>query len=415
MNKYFKIFAFFIIIFSTSMNNAMSQNFSELPNVSTIYSQSTIYLHPQYKLFVTDNYNAEVYMKLNISELNFIQLIDKNFQAKIKIKYIFYKSLENTEIIDSSSEIYTLNKRNLNESIITKFNIVVPQDYCFLVIITQDLYNKKKSLNFIRIENLKSSSANFLLLDSTSNLPVFYDFIKPYKTYIIKSNLNFDSLLVKQFKIDSVLPKPPYSSSVSNTDLKLDTSFYRINSYYLKFNSIGNYQIIDKKSNISFNLINLGEYYPNILTADEMIPSLKYIASDNEFENLQLTANKKLAVDNFWLKKNTDPTKAKNLIKFYYTRVLLANLYFTSDRQGSLTDRGMVYIVFGAPSIIHKADQAEEWIYTDVYNSKRASFVFRRNIDKNNIENYILDRNSSYNEIWKKAVEEWNKGNIYSF
>ncbi len=415
MKNFFLKLSIIFTILCISTNYILSQNYSILPNVSTIYAPNTTYLHPQYKLLLVNKKTAEVYIKLYTKELNFIQLANKKFQAKINIKYIFYLSLEKTTIIDSASKTYTLNKRSINGALVTKFEIKIPQDNCFLVIITSDLYNMRKSLNFIRIGNYSSSPANFLLVDSASNLPVFSNYIKPYKTYYIKTFLSSDSLLVQKFPFDSLFPTPPFSNMQRNFVFKTDTQFYIHSSSYLKMRAKGIYKITNPLTKASFNVINLGNYYPNIYTPEQMIPPLKYFASSEEFLKLKNIINKKLAVDNFWLNKDSDPDKARNMIKIYYNRVLLANYYFTSTKQGWKTDRGMLYVIFGPPSILHKADNTEEWIYYSAYKGKKISFIFNRIVDKNNFVNFVLSRNSNYILSWKTAIDDWNKGIIYSF
>ncbi|MEA3450743.1 MAG: GWxTD domain-containing protein, partial [Bacteroidota bacterium] len=156
-------------------------------------------------------------------------------------------------------------------------------------------------------------------------------------------------------------------------------------------------------------------YYPNIYTPADMIYPLRYLASTKEFNKLNKIINEKLAVDNFWLSKNSNLQKAKSLIKIYYNRAMLSNLFFTSTKEGWKTDQGMIYIIFGPPGILHKADNVEEWIYSNSFSGKKKSFIFKRTVDKNKFENFVLSRNSSYIHDWKKAIEIWNKGNIYSF
>jgi len=305
-----------ITFFSLSFISA--QNYSFLPNVSSIYTPSSSYLHPQYKLFITDKNKAEVYIKMNIDELNFIQLANKDYQSKIRIKYIFYKSLEKTVIIDSASNVYTLKKQTTNKSLITKFSIDIPDEQCFMVIITQDLYNRKKSLNFLSVKDSSLSSSKFLLIDSASNLPIFTNYIKPYKTYYFNTSFSNNSFLVQKYFIDSIFPAPPYSSSKNKIEIKIDTQFYINDGSYFKFKKTGIYKITNIDTKEFTYITNFGNYFPSIYTPAQMIPPLRYFASTSEFNELEKTINKKLAVDNFWLSKNSDTQKAKGLIKINF-------------------------------------------------------------------------------------------------
>ena len=66
-----------------------------------------------------------------------------------------------------------------------------------------------------------------------------------------------------------------------------------------------------------------------------MIYPLKYILKDKEFNEIINTPNKKLAVDEFWLRAaNKNVELARDLIRIYYNRAYLANYYFTSYKEG---------------------------------------------------------------------------------
>ncbi len=415
MKNYLKIFTLFTVIFLLPISYTFSQNYLNLPNIATIYTPSSTTLHPKYKIFLNENNKAEVYIGLNLKELNFIKLKNKKYEAKLKIKFIFYKSLEKRTILDSNSQIFTITQRFIGNSLISKFDLRIPTDSCFLIIITTDLYNKNKSLNILQVQDNNNSPQKFLILDSASNTPVFYSYVKPLKTYYIKTSFPTDSLLIQKFFPDTTYPYPPYATVKQNFTAVLDTEYFYKTSGYIKFDEPGIYKITSPNSDAFFTVSAFDIYFPNILTADLMIPPVRYISSPQEYNNLISKTNKKLAIDDFWLNRNNEISYAKKLIKIYYNRTYMANLYFTTTKEGWKTDRGMIFILLGSPQILNKGDNFELWTYYDPLTGNKAVFKFVKKSTNLYHDEYFLIRNSSYVDIWDNAVKVWNDGKIYSF
>ncbi|UOQ72318.1 GWxTD domain-containing protein [Hymenobacter cellulosilyticus] len=92
------------------------------------------------------------------------------------------------------------------------------------------------------------------------------------------------------------------------------------------------------------------EDFPELNTADELIQPLIYLTTSAERRALLDAQVPKRAVDEFWLKvAGGNQTQARQLIRTYYGRVAAANQLFTAHKAGWMTDRGMLYIVLGAP------------------------------------------------------------------
>ena len=94
----------------------------------------------------------------------------------------------------------------------------------------------------------------------------------------------------------------------------------------------------------------------------------------DEYRQILSSQKIKLEIDNFWLKTSGSTERARELIKIYYNRVKYANEYFTSDREGWKTDRGMIYVLFGPPAKLYKSDNEEKWVY--IQNNLEVPFVF---------------------------------------
>ena len=92
-------------------------------------------------------------------------------------------------------------------------------------------------------------------------------------------------------------------------------------------------------------------------------------------------------------------------MKSYFRRVELANLYFSSFKEGWKTDRGMIYLIFGLPDEVSLNDSNETWHY----NNTRARFTFVKSGSVYDPENYVLLRDKRFMEPWFSTVDLWRK------
>lgn len=91
----------------------------------------------------------------------------------------------------------------------------------------------------------------------------------------------------------------------------------------------------------------------------------------------------------------------------YFNNVEMANLHFTSYKEGWKTDRGMLFIVLGLPTAVYKFTDREVWEYkTLVYDM---SFTFIRSPTVFDPENYVLIRDKKYQLEWYEIVDLWRK------
>ena len=116
---------------------------------------------------------------------------------------------------------------------------------------------------------------------------------------------------------------------------------------------------------------------------------------------------------NFWKKRNANnPGLAWNE---YYNKVQAVNRDFKNFRiPGYLTDRGRVYLQYGAPNSIHKVENAsstypyEIWHYYKLNNQSNKKFVFV-NADFATNE-YRLEYSNVYGEVsnseWRDKIEQ---------
>jgi len=93
------------------------------------------------------------------------------------------------------------------------------------------------------------------------------------------------------------------------------------------------------------------DYYKKWLQEDVI-----YIISEEEkkvFKDLTTDEERESFIEQFWFRRDSDPRTPENEFKEeHYRRVVYANERFASGVPGWRTDRGRIYIVFGAPAQI---------------------------------------------------------------
>ncbi len=162
-----------------------------------------------------------------------------------------------------------------------------------------------------------------------------------------------------------------------------------------------------------------GETFPRPSTLDELIGPLTYIATKDEMEHIRSSrteAEKRERFDLFWLARTGDRTAAANLIREYYTRVMDANRYFSTVKEGWQTDMGMVYIVLGPPPAATHAFEGEVWQYTFPGSAGTTSFSFRAISilgEGVSLTDYLLSRDAIYEDPWTRQVSHWRRGESY--
>lgn len=133
----------------------------------------------------------------------------------------------------------------------------------------------------------------------------------------------------------------------------------------------------------------LPDYIQNL---DLAIEQLKYIATDDEYDQLMHAPPAKLEelFQDFWKRKDPSPSTPENeKMEEYYRRVNYANQQFSGYGGGWKTDMGKVYIIFGPPSDVkrqpfsHHSKPYEIWYYYDI----RREFVF---VDEEGFGQYRL-------------------------
>ncbi len=171
-------------------------------------------------------------------------------------------------------------------------------------------------------------------------------------------------------------------------------------------------------------LYNFGPDHPSMSSPETMIPPLAYIATPQEMDSLMSAEKPKLALDQFWLARTGSIDRSKELIRIWYNRTLFSNYYFSSYKAGWLTDRGMVYIMYGPPDKVYKNSEGESWGYKKPPVKSRWGsrytvedeylwFNFRKQKNTFSDNDFVLNRASTPISYWDIAVARWREGQVF--
>jgi GWxTD domain-containing protein len=149
------------------------------------------------------------------------------------------------------------------------------------------------------------------------------------------------------------------------------------------------------------------EDYPKLGKLESLAGPLLYVCTKQEFEKVSLAGNDKKKFDQVILSITGNTERARIFIRNYYKRVELANLHFSSYKEGWKTDRGMIYIVFGAPEEVYLFEDREIWEYKNDYAKLRFQFVKSATVF--DPDNYVLIRDKKFADTWYKMIDLWRK------
>jgi GWxTD domain-containing protein len=145
--------------------------------------------------------------------------------------------------------------------------------------------------------------------------------------------------------------------------------------------------------------------YPRYTQIEDLAPPLIFVCTPEEFAQLRKAGGNKKEFDKVILEITRDAERARNFMRSYFRRVELANHYFTSYKEGWKTDRGMIYLIFGAPSEVVRTTDSENWNYKN----HKVRFTFVKTGTLYDPDNFILVRDKRFAETWYSIIDLWRK------
>jgi GWxTD domain-containing protein len=144
----------------------------------------------------------------------------------------------------------------------------------------------------------------------------------------------------------------PAGQRYSQNSIPLDLSSLDAGQYAINLETTGGecHQTASKKFTIQYQ-----DLPPSITNIDDAIEELRYIATPEEIDAMRhaFHSAKEEMFRKFWKDRDPTPGTPENeQMDEYYRRVEYANMHFSTQRPGWMTDRGLIYVKYGEPSEI---------------------------------------------------------------
>jgi GWxTD domain-containing protein len=409
----------FILNFSSCTSSSRST--TNVQNIVRVYNTKQDDLHPQFSIFHRTGTTTELHFKINSKELLYSKQVgDKIFSARIELKYRLISAYETSDILDSGTVVISDPFSSAPKDLMGKIDIsaTFTNNYLLRIDIT-DLNRVVSSKTFIHIDKLNHNSRqNFIVLSAKNKTPIFRDNIGRDENFIIKYRTPAVKMHVRYYNRVFPLPAPPFASSNATPfDYNADSLFTlqkdETDTLGITLSKPGFYHIqADTNSNEGLTLFRFADDFPFVKKQKDLLEPLRYLTSKQEYELMTANNNSKKAVDSFWVTAGGDHDRARELVRKFYTKVEYANKYFSSYIEGWKTDRGLIYIVYGPPSVVYKASDSESWEYGEANNFNSLTFTFLKVINPFTDEDYRLERNPIFKTSWFNAVEMWRQGRV---
>ena len=411
-------------------------------NLSFLYNTEINRIKSDFVVFHKAQDYSTLYFRLKSSDILYERNNNvKNYEGIVKISYKLMNDYDTKEITDSASinlkftidNLQFENKSKQNEYLFDSINFKTPEakTYVLQIRIT-DVNRRSVTEEFIDVDKTSQYSSQNFLIRTADNLPAFKNHFASNEKFRISINDNsIKSLKVKHYdkifdaafpaflehKENKIILKPDtsYQLSVAGGHLPVSSNltsilnFKRTGIYFIQRPQSTDHSPLNTEEKRGLVIFRFYDDFPEITNTNAMLNPLIYITTKNEFDGMILAKNKKMEVDKFWLEISGNPDRARELIKKYYSRVREANLMFTSYMEGWMTDRGMIYVIFGKPNIVYKNANNETWIYGSTQSSRSIAFNFYRLANPFADNDFGLSRNTNYKNSWYLAVETWRR------
>ncbi|HNS46559.1 MAG TPA: GWxTD domain-containing protein [Bacteroidales bacterium] len=362
---------------------------------------------------------TDLYFSFSLSDLLYEKKSETDdYLANFNIHYELFDLYNDRMLIDSGTVTYPDFPQDVSgKPFISSFPLKTryPGEFVLNLTLT-DLNRKQAYTAYCEIKKTSvCSRQNFMLSDEAGSI-LFESSIGSGQEVVLKYNEpELPGLWVNYYHSDFPVAGPPFLEQKPVPLAFEPDSLFRVRLFngetdLLTFAREGIYFFqADTAVSEGFTLLRLHEGYPGITHPVQMTYPVRYLTTQREYEKIETNPDKRKAVEEFWLQNAGNPGRAAQMIKRYYTRVEQANQLFTSFQEGWKTDRGMIYIIYGNPTIVYRQQDAEQWIYGNEGNILSLTFNFTRVINPFTDNDFELERSGSYKESWYMAVESWRR------
>ncbi len=402
---------FFLPLFFSIFSGCNTRNGSPSNNV---YNQS-VRLHPEFQVHIPVPDSVIIWFTIPEEDVLFNRAdrMDE-FKSNLKIHYRL-RNESNVKTLADSNTLYFkhIKGEGINGSLTEKIVTVSKDTGVFnLYIVLRDQNRGMETSASFRIEKTKHSPLRLLPVFESTAQPVFGS--PAGRRIIVKGVSESKKCFITYFRPSYQFPSPPFNEGTTGKSTLVAIGNHVYTEPFEMRDSVIALFRTDTTLTKGRMVSHFSYGAPYIKHATQLIPPLRYLCSREEYAALQSATDPKKAVDDFWLKRTTSPDRAREVLQAYYNRAEQANKYFSTHKEGYLTDRGMIHLIFGFPDHIRNQNNQQYWTYGEDRSSNTIVFTFEKTELPFGLHDYILDRGPFYKPIWYLAVDVWRSGQIYN-
>lgn len=261
---------------------------------------------------------------------------------------------------------------------------------------------QRSAWNFYQIQD-KNYPVNDVIFSNQK--PVHESYIHVGKLYTISADGG--ARIVSYYNQNFPTAVPPFAESQGRVAKGMDPdSVFAVQAgQEITFQQKGLYLVQKDSASNEGYAFRVEDDYPRFARVESLVDPLIYICTKEEFTRLKQAKGDKKAFDKVILGITGDKDRARDLFRSYFKRVEMANVFFSSYKEGWKTDRGMVYIIFGLPDAVYKFTDREVWNYKN--DSFKIDFTFVKSSTLFDPENFVLVRDKSVRETWYEVIDLW--------
>lgn len=427
-----QVLAPLLVVMIAAHSCSVTQTAADPKDVSYIYNPLKNPFNPRYRVFNESATTSLLSIKLYTTELIFSEANPTGEPlASLTYTVRLYNDTEGGALKDTARFETAVNRNRAGSEVITNIPLTAADgaEYTAEVRI-MDNVTRRMTQAFVRFDKTTPySSNNFRVRHHELNSELFSNvLVKDEFVNLLYPSTKVDTLYVFYYKYFDQIPFAPSVMLPERTvprEPEMKITIPWTDTLPIMFPGKGIYLCtVDSNVYQGFTFFNFGEEYPGMTSPGAMIEPLAYLATQDEMNTLRTSPKPKVALDEFWLKRSSNIERSRELLRIYYNRVVFANYYFTSYKEGWRTDRGMIYLIYGPPDKVYKSPEGERWAYRKVEvkstwgTRSRVSedflwFNFRNNRNLFTTNDFYLNRSDATPTFWEQAILSWRNGIVF--
>lgn len=411
---------------------AVTQNVTDTKDMSYIYNPARSVYTPFITVFNEDSETSLLNISIRRGEFYFSEANAEGVpMASMLVSVRLFDNTMGGVLADTASFKYDIKREDIGGDHAFRIPLTTYDGGSYTVEIKIiDLIRQRTQQMFFDFERTgRYSGLNYKIRDHFSNGELYNRVVKRDQYInVLAPSLQPDTLWLFYFKAVTALPPAPTTILPEVTVAPEPEAIVPLaysDTLPMMFPNEGIYMIsVDSLIREGLVLCNFGPDHPTMTRPETMIPLLAYLATPEEMDEMLSAEKPKLALDKFWLDRTGSIERSKELIRIYYNRTLFSNYYFTSYKAGWLTDRGMIYIMYGPPDKVYKSAEGESWGYRKPPVKSRWGsrftvedqylwFNFRKQKNNFSDNDFVLNRAGTPISYWDIAVARWREGKVF--